>query len=353
MMEQARIPITGKVWAIESRHAIVDLGACSEGPRRAETLIALGLPRKRNFTPWINGRLVARVPLADLPFLIASGAPIVEGGTYFQTTHHWIGLRDGEDVAPADCKEFDRSETDRKNAARLRAGSKVFTDWKGWYRGTPAVSKALGGVRRYGIRTPIPLSVVARTHGIGRTVSRFIDRCPTWQRPDAYAACRTVTIEAATRVLHMTKGTIAEDIAMRCIEAAGHGNLETEGIIDQSLVSPLWKADYESMAADSAVQSAFSTLHRWMRTGLYESGDDMMWPMVSTCSAAREAHGYAAMAAAGVRLPEMEMETTMDIFRWKEAVRRHPVYKEAMAQEMLRQVDRLCELTAYPEATMQ
>lgn len=351
MQQEVRIPITGKAWATASRHAIVDLGSCSEAPRRAETLIAMGLPRSRNFTPWIQGRLVARVPLGDLPMLIAAGAPIADGGTYFQTTHHWTGLREGEPTAPVDCAEYDSREADDRDRERTAAGSTVFNDWKYWDAGTREVSKALGGVRRHGIRTPIPIAVVARTHGIGRTVSRFIDRVPHWQRADALVACRTVTIEAVERALTLAVGSDGEDIARRCIAAFHAGAPDGTGLIDQGAVGHMWNADPASLAAYNAVQASFSPLHRWMRTGVHDRGDDMMWPMVAACGAARKAFGYAALAAAGVKPRKCGEDT--DRWRWDDEMQRHPAYLEGARTEGGCQVERLCELTAFPKAPIQ
>lgn len=348
MQEAKQIPVIGKAWAHSSRHAIIDLGIGEEAPRRAETLVALGLPRKRNFSPWIQGRLVARVPLGDLPILVAAGAPISEGGSYYQTTHRWTGLLDGEDMAPASCEAYDREEAERREAECQAAGSRVFNDWKYWHWGTREVSKALGGIRRYGIRTEIPLSVIARTHGIGQEVVKFIDRCPEWQREAAYQACRTVAIEAAERSFHLLKGRRFVNMGQRCLDEARRNDDPGHrlGLIDQSKASQLYRADPASMASYSALQACFSTLHQWMRTGTYNRGEEMMWPMSSVCHSARAAHGYAALGALGIE--PAEDPTTMDVYHWGNKGAQHPAYLEAARAEGLVQVERLCELTDIP-----
>jgi hypothetical protein len=78
------------------RMTIVDIGYTNDGKtkERFDVLLAAGYP-KRNFRIEGYGRLLMYVPPTKLGKLL-SAFPIVEGETYFRSTHHWRGLCDGE-----------------------------------------------------------------------------------------------------------------------------------------------------------------------------------------------------------------------------------------------------------------
>lgn len=78
---------------------LVDLGY--DGPdavERWESLRAAGIGH-RNFSLEGHRRLLMRLPIKKAKVVLAA-FPIVEGKTYWQTTHHWVGLAQGETIAP-------------------------------------------------------------------------------------------------------------------------------------------------------------------------------------------------------------------------------------------------------------
>ena len=71
----------------ETKEIIVDLGYVANAEERFRKLREYGIG-KRNFHIECFGRLVMRCPKKKLEGLLAT-FPIVDGGTYWQTTHSW------------------------------------------------------------------------------------------------------------------------------------------------------------------------------------------------------------------------------------------------------------------------
>ncbi len=85
--------------APESIPILVDLGY--DGPEAVErwkALRAAGIGY-RNFSCEGSQRLLMRLPPKKAAVILGE-FPIVEGVTYWQTTHHWRGLAQGEETAP-------------------------------------------------------------------------------------------------------------------------------------------------------------------------------------------------------------------------------------------------------------
>ena len=81
---------------------LVDLGSVNDKATRdrGDALMAAGMKAKRHFSIEGNSRLLMKVPPTKAEALFAQFPAIVPGSTYWQTTHHWRGLADGEKVAP-------------------------------------------------------------------------------------------------------------------------------------------------------------------------------------------------------------------------------------------------------------
>lgn len=85
--------------APDSVPILVDLGNVNDQATRdrADAISAAGISRK-NFSCEGNARLLLKLPpkKADVIF---GAFPIVLGSTYWQTTHHWRGIKSGERIA--------------------------------------------------------------------------------------------------------------------------------------------------------------------------------------------------------------------------------------------------------------
>ena len=79
---------------------LVDLGYVNDKPTRdrGDALMKAGVSR-RNFSIEGHGRLLVKFPPKKADALLGQFRAIVPGSTYFQTTHHWRGLADGERTA--------------------------------------------------------------------------------------------------------------------------------------------------------------------------------------------------------------------------------------------------------------
>ncbi len=82
----------------ESIPVLVDLGSVDEkvSRDRADALMASGVGRG-NLSIEGFRRLLVKLPAKKVQDILAS-FPIVAGSTYWQTTHHWRGLADGEKI---------------------------------------------------------------------------------------------------------------------------------------------------------------------------------------------------------------------------------------------------------------
>ena len=350
-MEQARIPPYGRAWASEDLHAIIDLGRDDECPRRAETLVALGLSR-RDFCVWIQGRLVARVKHARYDEIVQAGAPIAKGGTYYQTTHHWIGLGEDETMAAAFCPDYDRAEIERNDAARRVAGSLIHSTWKHWGRGTRETSKALGGARSFGINTPLRVETVARVHGIGPKLSGFLDSCPSWQRADIGRIAHLVAVEAAARVAPL-RSWIDQSLKLdQMLAASTSWDAQVPMLADPRKLDFLEAADARHKAAGAAAQAVMVLQYgQWMKIDHFERGRDIVFPAMSACGSARRAAGWAAVM--DLPLPKVDVSEggRSSIWNWQDKVEAMAEYKAGMAAEQALQVEQLVKLSACAPPT--
>lgn len=83
----------------DSIPVLVDLGSVDQKASRdrADALIASGISRT-NLSIEGFRRLLVKIPPRKIKKILEH-FPIVEGATYWQTTHHWRGLADGESIA--------------------------------------------------------------------------------------------------------------------------------------------------------------------------------------------------------------------------------------------------------------
>lgn len=84
----------------ESVPTLIDLGYIRDRAARdrADALVAHGISR-RNLSIEGHGRLLMKCPKRKTKSALEK-FPIVKGSTYWQCTHHWLGLGQDEECAP-------------------------------------------------------------------------------------------------------------------------------------------------------------------------------------------------------------------------------------------------------------